>query len=442
MGADELERRIPGWCALCRSRCGGINVVRDGRLVAVEPDPRHPTGRALCAKGRAAPELVHHPERLMRPLMRSRPKGDADPGWREIPWDEALDRTAAALKRFADESGPESVVFAPTTPSGTAISDAIHWIERLIRAYGSPNNLFGTEICNWHKDVAHRYTFGAAVGTPDFGRVGCLVLWGHNPSAAWLAQAERAAEARRRGAKLVVVDPRRVGLAAKADQWLRVRPGSDGALALAIAGVMIEAGWYDEAFVRDWTNAAFLVRDDEDRLLTECDLIEGGRPDAYVAWDEEAARPVAFDCAAGAYDGPIGRTRLRGTIEVPAAKSIACRPVFERFAALCGSLTPERAAAITWVPAERIRATARLLWEARPVAYHAWSGVGQHTNATQTERAIACLYALTGSFDAPGGNAYFARIPVNDVAGAELMTEAQAAKALGLKERPLGPAKD
>ena len=73
--------------------------VEDGRLVAVEPDPSHPTGQALCAKGRAAPELVYHPERLLYPMRRTRPKGDPDPGWQRISWDEALDLTATTLRR-------------------------------------------------------------------------------------------------------------------------------------------------------------------------------------------------------------------------------------------------------------------------------------------------------------------------------------------------------
>ena len=81
------ERRIPGWCALCRSRCGCISVVRDGRLVAVEPNPGHPTGRALCAKGQSAPDLVYSPDRVLHPLKRTRPKGDPDPGWVRIGWD-------------------------------------------------------------------------------------------------------------------------------------------------------------------------------------------------------------------------------------------------------------------------------------------------------------------------------------------------------------------
>ena len=80
----QTRQRIPGYCALCISRCGSIAVVENGRFVALEPDPSHPTGQALCAKGRAAPELVYHANRLLYPLKRTRPKGDPDPGWQRI----------------------------------------------------------------------------------------------------------------------------------------------------------------------------------------------------------------------------------------------------------------------------------------------------------------------------------------------------------------------
>ena len=90
MAAEPTTQRIPGYCALCWSSCGCISVVEDGKLVDVEPDPSHPTGKALCAKGRAAPELVHHKKRLLHPLKRTRLKGDPDPGWQPIGWDEAV----------------------------------------------------------------------------------------------------------------------------------------------------------------------------------------------------------------------------------------------------------------------------------------------------------------------------------------------------------------
>jgi anaerobic selenocysteine-containing dehydrogenase len=436
-------REIPAFCPLCRSRCGCIaRVAADAggdRLIEIVPDPTHPTGSALCAKGRASPELVGHPERLTTPLKRTRPKGDADPGWRPIGWDQALDETAAALARLAAEAGPEAVVFAVTSPSATAISDAAPWIDRLIHAFGTPNNCYATEICNWHKDHAHRFTTGAPIGMPDFANAGCIVLWGHNPSTGWLASAVSAADARARGAALIVIDPRRVALAVKADRHLRVRPGSDGALALGIAHAMLSHGWYDRAFVRDWTNGPLLVDARDGRFATAGRLGLAGEPSHLVAWDARAARPVAYDPRRGAYLDPAAEPALDGVDQVAGR---ACRTAFAHYAALAAEWPPARVAAVTGVAAADVVETARLLFAHRPVSYYAWSGVGQHTNATQTDRAIALVMALTGGFDAPGGNLQAASVPLNDVGGAAWMAPARAAKALGLAERPLGPPKD
>lgn len=438
--ANALQR-VPGYCALCTSCCGCISVVEDGRLVAIEPDPSHPTGQALCGKGRAAPELVHHAERLLHPLRRTRPKDDPDPGWEEISWDEALTTVADALGRLAAENGPESIAFGITTPSGTGLQDAYPWIERLRHAFGTPNAAFSTEICNYHRDNVYAFTFGVDTPMPDFANTDCIVLWGHNPSATWLAHATRVAEAKARGAKLIVVDPRRAGLAVKADQWLRVRPGSDGALAIGIAHLLIEAGRYDAMFLRAWSNGPFLVREADGRLLRGSDISESGDPTHRVAWDERAGRAVLYDPASRTYDGDSADLALTGLLEVAGADgaAIPCQPAFERYADLCRGFTPERVEATTWVPAEEVRTAAEIIGEASAVACYSWSGVGQHTNASQTSRAIALLYALTGSFDAPGGNVLFPSVSVADVRGKELLPPGQAGKAIGLARRPAGP---
>jgi anaerobic selenocysteine-containing dehydrogenase len=433
-------QRVRGFCALCRSRCGCVSVVEDGKLVAVEPDPDHPTGQSLCVKGRAAPELVYAADRLLHPLRRTRPKGDPDPGWVRISWDEALDWTAERMRQAAARGGPEAVAFGVTTPSGTAVSDGFGWIERLIRLYGSPNTIWGEELCAWHRDYGTAFTFGVDIGVPDFARTGCLLLWGHNPSVSFLAQATAAAEAKARGATLIVVDPRRAGLANRADQWLRVRPGTDGALALGLAGVMIAEGWYDREFVEAWSTGPFLVRDDTGRFLTPADLGQSGWVGGYVAWDRAAARPVGYDPKAARYETPVREPQLLGSVScVTPQGAVACRSAFERYAALCRTYSPARVEQITGVPASQIVETARLLWQRRPVSYFHWTGLEQHTNATQSVRAISLLYALTGSFDVPGGNLRISRPTANDLGGRSLLSEAERAKTLGFAERPLGP---
>jgi len=443
----QTTQRIPGYCALCISRCGSIAVVENGRFVALEPDPSHPTGQALCAKGRAAPELVYHPSRLLYPLKRTRPKGDPDPGWQRISWDEALDLTAARLRQLAARHGPESVVFSLVSASTSAIADSTPWIQRLMRAFGSPNLCGSMELCGWGRIYATRFTYGTGMGVPgtpmpDLENAGCILFWGYNPSLARLTHATATVAALKRGARLIVVDPRRAGLGNKADVWLRVRPGSDGALALGIANIMIERGWYDRAFVRDWTNGPLLVRADNGRLLRESDLSPKGSARKYVAWDALAQRPLVYDPVLRRYEGDGAEPALFGECKIGTEHGdLVCRPAFELCADLCRRYSPEAVEAICGIERDQIERSARLLWESRPVSYYAWSGVEQQSNATQIFRAISMLYALTGSFEARGGNVLFPSAPATNVAGDELLSAEQLAPALGRQERPLGPAR-
>ena len=238
-----------------------------------------------------------------------------------------------------------------------------------------------------------------------------------------------------------MVDPREVGLANKADLWLRPRPGSDGALALGIAQVMLERGWFDRDFVRDWTNGPLLVRADNGRLLRGSDLAPGGDGGAYVAWDERASGPLLYDAVTRRYERVDGVPALDGEYQVATFDgTIACRPAFALARELCGQYSPTTVEEITWVPAGQIETAARLLWDARPVSYFAWAGVEQHTNTTQFARALGLLYALTGSFGSRGGNVQFAAAASAPVTGDELMPPGQRTRTLGLRDRPLGPA--
>jgi anaerobic selenocysteine-containing dehydrogenase len=371
---------VPTYCPLCVSRCGARATVEDGRLLKLEPDPSHPTGKALCLKGKAAPEILEHPARLLHPLRRTGPKGAADPGWEQISWDEALDTIAEKLLGIAETHGREAVAFSSSSPSTSAISDAVEWVERLVHAFGTPNYSSYMELCGWGRFLAPLYTFGAPVpGTylPDLDNAGCILFWGYNPSVARLAHATSTTAAVARGAQLIVVDPRKAGLASKAEHWLRVRPGTDAALALSMIHVMIEHGWYDADFVRDWTNAD--------------DVVDG-------------------------------------------------RKVWDLLAAQAADYRPEVAEGITGVPAEDIVAATKTLWESRPVAFYSWSGLEQHSGTTQTTRAINVLYALTGCLDAPGGNVLFDAVPARRMNGLDLVA-GDGPRTVGHAERPLGPAR-
>jgi anaerobic selenocysteine-containing dehydrogenase len=443
-------RQVQGYCGLCIARCGTVATVTDGRFTRLDPDPTHPTGAAICAKGRAAPELVYHKDRLKRPLRRTRPKGDADPGWEEISWDAALDQTAAAMWRIAEQHGPEAVAFSQSSPSTTAIADSAAFVVRLMNAFGTPNQVSALELCGWGRGFATRYVFGVgsvATGSAggamaDITESGCLILWGYNPSFSRITHATATVAGLKRGMKLIVIDPRNVGLANKADVWLRVRPGTDGALALGLANIMIERGWYDHEFVRAWSNGPLLVRSDTDRLLKADDLVSGGSSGQFVGWDSKSNRTVSYDPAAGRYEAPGAHLALRGEYMVATVDGpISCRPVFDRYAALCKKYSPEVIETTCWIPPGQLEQAARTIWHARPVSYYAWSGHEHHANSTETARAMAMLYALTGSFDAAGGNVLFPAVPAGSITGEDLPAAKRLAPAIGFAERPLGPAR-
>jgi anaerobic selenocysteine-containing dehydrogenase/ferredoxin-NADP reductase len=428
---------VPGYCTLCRSRCGSLNEIRNGRLVGVTPLPSHPTGGALCAKGRSAPEQVASPLRLTRPLRRTAPRDAADPGWVEISWDEALDDIASRLAATRERHGAEAVAFAVTTPSGTPMVDSFEWVERFIRCFGSPNLLYAVEVCGWHKDYAHALTFGRGIGVPDLEHAEVIVLWGHNPARTWLAQASRVASARQRGATVVVVDPKQDGSGQQADLWMRVRPGADAALALGAIRHLVATRRYDENFVREWTNAPLLVDVDTGRLLRAPEIWPDAAENARVACTADGG-PQPFEPMAATPADLLLETE--GELRDRSGRLRRYASVLRLLARHVEPYAPERVAHLTWIDEASIHRFNALFEHGPKLAYHAWTGVGQHTNATQTERTLATLYALTGACDREGGNLWTVAPPYRAVnAYHELLAPEQRSKALGLRDLPLGP---
>ena len=430
-----------GYCALCTAHCATIATVEDGRVTRLDPDHDHPNGGVMCLKGKAAPELVYNSERLNYPLKRTRPKSAADAGWQRVSWDEALDDIAQRLKIISARDGGKAIALGKGTKSGTSVDDVERWLGRFLYLLGSPNWMSTTHVCNWHKDTGFSYTFGTTISTPDLAHSKSFLLWGHNPSSTSLILAHDIVEARAHGMKTVVVDPRRIGIGANADILLQPRPGSDGALALALIHCLMEEGWYDAGFARQWTNGTFLLNAATNQVLTQADLTPSGNSNVYVVWDESSNNPALYESATGLYERDGVQPALFGarTVRDKDGKDIFCKPVFERLSEIAAEFAPERSEKIHWVPANKVWQTALLLAHNRPLSMYMWNGVGQHTNATQTSRAIASLYALLGDFDRQGGNVSFPKIPINDVGGKEFLPKEANAIRVGRERKPLGP---
>ncbi len=452
MGGAE-PRKVQGYCGFCAVHCPTVTTVASERVLAIEPDPAHPYGGAICAKGRAAPEFLDHPDRVNYPVRRTRPKTDPDPGWERISWDEALDLIAQKLLQVRATDGPQAVVFSKGTTGGTGLNEAEPWLIRLAAHFGTPNLVSTTHLCQWPRDTAAAsYTFGAdRLPMPDLAHSSCIVLWGSNPNGNFLSLAQDVVAAKARGAKLLVVDPRRVGQATRADVFLQPRPGTDGALALSLIHVLIAEGRYDEPFVREWTNAPLLVRGDSGELLLAADVapqtLGRAAPDGgpsgtrYVAVRAARSALVVYDAGRGVYEGGTAGLVLRGSwpVRLVDGRTVDCEPVFERLAGEAAQYTPAAAAAITGVAAEQIFTAAHLLAENRPVGHYFHNGLVQHTNATQACRAIAVLYALLGDWDRQGGNVLGPGPLINPIVERGVLPDEMALQRLGRAERPIGP---
>ena len=209
---------------------------------------------------------------------------------------------------------------------------------------------YAVEICNWHKDNAHAFTFGCAMPVADYAQADTIVLWGHNPANTWLSQSSAIARGRARGARMVVIDPRPTALAREADVWLPVRPGTDAALALGIVRHLIEESAYDAAFVRRWTNAPYLVRRDNGLLLREQDLTPDAPTNRFLVWDafRRTLQPVDNDRAMS--DALADSLLLDGEIEVQVpgrGKAMVCDTVFSRLRAEAARYTTQEVERIT-----------------------------------------------------------------------------------------------
>jgi anaerobic selenocysteine-containing dehydrogenase len=442
MNRQSETEKIKTYCGLCSCWCPVIAQVRNGVFVALEPDEEHPLACGVCRKALAAPELVYSKQRLQYPMRRTRPKGDPDPGWERITWNEALDTIGAKLNEIKAKFGPEAVAVTRCSPGGSPMTEVWHWINRFAHAFGTPNNIFPTNICQWHRDRCSAYTYGNIGGSPsqgraEFERAACILIWGNNIHAtrhALLPHIEGGLEG---GAKLIVIDPRKTEIAAMADIWMQVSPGSDGALALSMINVMIEENLYDHAFVRDWTTAPFLIRSDTGDFLKASDLTGQGELSSYVIVDSASKKPRAYVPGTVMSTEPV----LDGTyaLRLTSGEQIECNTAFKLLRESTSEYTPDRAEALVGVSEDKIKEAVRMFATSKPSCWYSWNGIEQNKNASQTNRAICILYALTGNYDTPGGNVILPKTPNNPIDGYEFLTPEADKKRLGFKERPLGP---
>ncbi len=237
---------IKSTCGLCYACCGVLIHVEDGKPVRIEGDPGSPVNSGVvCEKAMASLEYLYHPERLGYPLKRAGRRGEGN--WQRISWDEALETIAESLSAIKDESGPESVAFIHGAAKGLQET----YLRRFANVFGSPNLSSMGHVCFLPRKFGSITTFGYHPNCDYDNPPHCIVVWGSHKSK--IAEFRSTLEAVDKGATLIVIDPRKTELSRRADTWVRLRPGSDLALALGMIYVIIDEELYDKSFVEEWT---------------------------------------------------------------------------------------------------------------------------------------------------------------------------------------------
>ncbi len=249
----EVKKSI---CTICDplTQCGLDAYVKDGVVIKVEGSSENPFNKGrLCAKGAATRQYLYHQDRIKTPLRRTGPRGSGT--FEPISWDEALDEIGRRANNAKRDFGPESVVFyAGYTKYFRP------YLIRLAHAFGSPNYCSESSTCNMATAMAQKLVFGAP-GAPDLMNTDCLLVWSSNPYYTGHGRAQMIDKKLAAGMKMIVVDPRRTPTTARAHIHLQPRPGTDGAVALAMANVIIAENLYDREFVAKYTKGFDEYRD-------------------------------------------------------------------------------------------------------------------------------------------------------------------------------------
>jgi len=247
-----MEKIVRTICQACHSECGVLVHVDKGKVTKIKPDPNHPSSRGyICVKGTNYAQFTYHPDRLKYPLRRAGGKGEGK--WERVSWDQALDEIAARLTEVKEKYGVRSLgAFHGTAPRESLFSCSL-----LASALGTPN-VISTDlhICFAPSMVAEIATVGHTVMQeegPDYLSSKCILVCGGNPLVSHPPRGRDLLEGvKKNKANLIVIDPRRTPLAAQADMWFQIRPGTDAALILGMLHTVISEELYDKAFVEKY----------------------------------------------------------------------------------------------------------------------------------------------------------------------------------------------
>lgn len=418
-------------CYMCACRCGVRVHLRDGEVRYIDGNPDHPLNQGvICAKGASGAMKQYSPARLTKPLLR---KPGAERGaaeFTEISWDEALTILTERLAKIRSTDPRKFALF-----TGRDQMQALTGL--FARQFGTPNYAAHGGFCSVNMAAGMIYTIGGSFwefGGPDLDRAKLFIMLGtaedhhSNPMKIALSKFKR------NGGKFISINPIRTGYSAIADEWVPIKPGTDGALLLALIHEIIALGLYDREFLVRYTNAGQLINQDAQSddfgLFVEdetTEVVNPMFPQNKLWWDRLTKKPVPTHT-----DG--ADPYLFGTFTLPDGTAVT--PAFELLKERVKRYTPEWAAGVTGISAACIRRLAnemgviardqkielQIPWTdswgrehktvtGNPVAFHAMRGLAAHSNGFQTTRALAILMSLLGTIDRPGGFRHKAPFP-------------------------------
>lgn len=416
---DEVKTTT---CYMCACRCGIKVYLKNGKVRYIEGNRDHPVNKGvLCGKGSAGIMQHYSPARLSAPMKRVGPRGSGE--FAEISWEEALGLAAGWLGDVR-RTDPRKLAFFTGRDQSQALTG---WFAQ---QFGTPNFAAHGGFCSVNMAAAGLYTFGGSFwefGEPDWERTRYFMLFGVAEDHASNPIKSALGKLKAKGVKVVAINPVRTGYNAIADEWIGIRPGTDGMFVGAIIHELLRTEKIDLDYLVRYTNAPWLVI-----------RAPGAADDGLIARNE-AGKPLCLDKLTGDIadatridiaPAVVGEVTLPdGRRAVPSFQLIA-----ERF--LTPEYGPAKAEAATGVPAETIRRLAAELARAafeetitldipwtdwagrrhektvgRPVSMHAMRGISAHSNGFQTCRLLHLVQILLGSIDCPGGFRYKAPFP-------------------------------
>ncbi len=350
-----------------------------------------------CQKGVCYADLTYNPGRVLSPLKRAGERGEGK--WTRVTWDEAIADIANKIIDAARESGPETIVF-DQNPTGVASYLAVSRFAGLLGATVLDVNL---EVGDEQQGAA--VTFGTPIAcrsADDYFHSDLIFIWGGNPVYTQIPNYHFLAEARYNGARVVTISPDFSPSAVHADTWVTVKPGTDAALALGMAQVIIAGRLYNEGFVREQTDLPLLVRTDTRRFLRESDLRPRGADDVFYVFDTKTQRiakapkrSLRLGALVPALEGEFEVATKDGPVKV--------KPVFQALKErLDAEYTPEQAAALCGAHPSAIRELAEALARAKAASCVSGASLSKFYHGDLMMRAQILLFALCGQMGRPG----------------------------------------